>query len=85
MDASAEIPATREAIIGTRKTPAEIALAFGCCERAIWNVIEQHNVPYIKFLGRRYADPKDVAAALLTREVRRQPRRAGRPANQRAA
>ena len=78
-------PQTRSVIIGTRKTPAEIALALDCCERSIWNTIERHNVPYIKFLGRRYVEPRDIAAALLVQEVRRAPRRPGRPANKRAA
>jgi hypothetical protein len=76
--------ATRAAIIGNRKTPAEIANAMGCCERVIVNVINEQHVPYIKFLGRRYVEPEAIAAALLNRERNTAARKSGRPSKKAA-
>jgi hypothetical protein len=71
--------ATREAIIGGRKLFSEIAMALGCCERSVANVVDKMNVPYVRFLNRRYAKPEDVCAAFVAREVNRDPRGRGRP------
>lgn len=80
-----DVARTRAAIIGTRKTPTEIARALGCCERSVVNIINEQHVPYIKFLGKRFVEPEKVAEALQNRERNRPARGVGRPQSRRAA
>jgi hypothetical protein len=55
------------------------------CERSIYNLMDQLNVPYVKVLGVRWYDRDVVRAAILAREVNRQPVRRGRPSRSKAA
>jgi superfamily I DNA/RNA helicase len=49
------------------------------CERAMRNLLDELAVPYVKVGGVRLYDRDEVRAAILAREVNRQPRRPGRP------
>jgi hypothetical protein len=50
-----------------------------CCERAVRNLMDFLDVPYVKVLGIRWYDLDQVRAAILASEVNRQPRGRGRP------
>jgi hypothetical protein len=75
----AEFAAIREKIIGARQPIARLARALNVCERSIYNVISRYRIPTVKFLGKQYADPAAIGAALLRGESNTAPRRPGRP------
>jgi hypothetical protein len=54
-------------------------------ERGIYNELDRLRVPYVKVMNIRRYKINDVRAAILDREVTRQPRRPGRPAGRKAA
>jgi hypothetical protein len=78
-----------EPLLGNRLNIAGLAIALNPasppCERSVYNLMDSLNVPYIKVLNARWYDPAQVKAAIMAREVNREPRRRGRPANRKAA
>jgi hypothetical protein len=54
-------------------------------ERSVYNEMDRLGVPYVKIMNARWWNVDDVRAAILAREVNREPRRRGRPANRKAA
>jgi hypothetical protein len=54
-------------------------------ERSVYNEMDRLDVPYVRVLSVRWYDIDAVRAAILAREVNRQPRGRGRPANRKAA
>lgn len=76
----------RAAVLGDRKSTREIAEGFQCHERTVTNIVDRYNVPYVRFLGKRYVLLTDFRAALAHQERNAPPRGRGRPAKvQRAA
>lgn len=74
-----DLGAIRAKIIGNRESIPRLARALNVCERSIYNVIARYNIPTVKFLGKQYADPAAIGAALLAKQARTPPRGRGRP------
>ncbi len=77
----ADFAAIRAKIIGNRESIPRLARALNVCERSVYNVIARYRVPTVKFLGKQYADPAAIGAALLREQSNTPPRGRGRPRN----
>jgi hypothetical protein len=75
----ADLSAIRAKIIGDRESIATLARALNVCERSIYNVVARYRIPTVKFLGKQYADPAAIGAALQAQQTAATPRRPGRP------
>jgi hypothetical protein len=65
--------------VGIVQLALELNPADPPCERTVRNLLDEHAIPYVKVGGVRLYDRDKVRAAILAREVNRQPRRPGRP------
>jgi excisionase family DNA binding protein len=66
-------------LIGPRLTFKQIAAALGCTERAIYNLVDEHKIPFIRVLSVRYVDPADFRSALTRAQNNAPARGRGRP------
>jgi len=71
--------APRNRLLPNRITLDEIAEAIDGCERTARSLMDRLGVPYVRVKNIRLYDRDVVRAAILAREVNRQPRRPGRP------
>jgi hypothetical protein len=76
-------------LLGNRRNIKQLAVELNPadppCERSVYNLLDELDVPYVKVLNVRWYDPDVVRAAILAREVNRQRPKRGRPAGRKAA
>ena len=75
----ADLAAIRAKIIGNRESIPRLARALNVCERSIYNTIARYRIRTVKFLGKQYADPAAIGAALLREQSNAPARGRGRP------
>ena len=63
--ADTETAAIRAKMIGDKMTIAQLAAAFGVTDRAVYNAIEEHRIPFVKIFNVRYLEPNDLRLALV--------------------
>jgi hypothetical protein len=63
--ADTETAAIRAKLIGDKMTIAQLAAAFGVTDRAVYNAIEEHRVPFVKIFNVRYLEPSELRQALV--------------------
>ena len=78
-----DLPEQPKPLLGNRLNIGQLAVVLNPadppCERSVYNLLDQLNVPYVKALNIRWYDPDVVRDAILAREVSRQPPKRGRP------
>jgi hypothetical protein len=72
-------------LVGNRLTYAQIAAAFEVTERAVYMLVDQYKIPFIKVMNRRYVSPDDIRNAVTRVQANTPPRGPGRPAGRKAA
>jgi hypothetical protein len=77
-DDPAYIAAIRAKLIGNRVTIKQLALALHKTERAIYQAITDHDIPYDKVLNERLLDP-EVFMRKVSQPANTPPRSRGRP------
>jgi excisionase family DNA binding protein len=72
-------------LVGNRWTYQQIAAVFGVTERSVYALVDQHKIPFIKVMNRRYVSPDDIRNAVTRDQANAPPRGPGRPAGRKAA